>query len=409
MTWVLAWRNLWRNPRRTGIILAAVIIGVWLMLFMGAYSRGMLIDMIDNSVSTLTGHLQIHAPGYLDDPSPENSFTVDEAFASTLSANLPAESPWAPRVRLDAVAATARHSGGVSLVGIDFERERGLSFLPEALTSETRFPQSDDPHGIIVGAALLDVYETRVGHKLILTARDVTGEVRSRAFQIRGTFRARLEMTEKKFVFVRLEAAQDFFGLGSAISEIAIMTPSMDDTEATASRLRAQLPGTPIEIATWRELLPTIRGYLDIWDIYMYIWNLIVFIAMGFGLTNTLLMAVYERMREFGLVRALGVKPGQVLRGVLLEAALLIAIGLTAGNLLNWLSVAAFSRHGIDMSAFADGAQYWGISNVIYPVMHWRDFLAANVMTLALGLLVSLYPAWRAGRFTPVEAIAKAT
>jgi len=409
MTWILAWRNLWRNPRRTGIILAAVIMGVWLMLFMGAYSRGMLVDMIDNSINTLTGHLQVHAPGYLDDPGPERALVADSTFAASLDRALPTGSKWAPRVRLETVAATARHSGSVTLRGVDFDRERGVSFLPDALEAGVGFPGPDDPDGIIVGAALLDVYDAKVGHKLILTARDASGEVQSRAFQIRGVYHASLPATEKQYAFVRLESAQAFFGLGNAVSEVSIMMPTMDDPDTAATALRAQLPGDRFQIDTWRDLLPAIRGYLDIWDIYMAIWNLIVFVAMGFGLTNTLLMAVYERMREFGLVRAIGMKPRQVLSGVLLEAVLLLAVGLAAGNLLNWLAVAVLSRTGIDMSAFAEGAEYFGVSRVIRPVLSWKDFISANGMTIVLGLLVSIYPAWRAGHVPPVEAIAKAT
>ncbi len=408
MIWILAWRNLWRNPRRTVLILTAVVIGVWLMLFMSAYSRGMLVDMVRNSIYTLTGHIQIHARGYLDDPSPQRSFPFTPAIRATLERVLPAGSHWAPRVRLETVASTARHTGGVTLVGIDFARERGLSFLPDVIR-EGAFPGPGDPDGIVVGAALLRDYHTRLGHKLVLTARNAAGDVVSRAFEIRGVFRSQLEATEKQYVFCRLDSARAFFDLGPSISEISVVLPDMDATGAVTAALTPALAGRNLEVTPWQDLLPTIRTYLEIWDVYLYIWDLVVFIGMAFGLTNTLLMAVYERMREFGLVRALGMKPRQVLQGVVLEASLLLALGLVAANLLNWLTVAALARQGINMSALASGAEYFGVSPVIYPAIDARDVLAANLMTAVLGLIVSLYPAWKAGRFTPVQAITKAT
>lgn len=408
MTWILAWRNLWRNPRRTGLILAALTIGVWLMLFMSAYSRGMLVDLVKNAIYTLTGHVQIHASGFLDDPSPERSFALNESLSAALAGVLPSGSRWAPRVRLDTVASTARHTGGVTLVGIDLQRERGLSFLPEAV-QDGAFPGPDDPDGIVVGAALLGTYKTRIGHKLILTARRAGGEIVSRAFRIRGVYRSQIEATEKQYVFCRLDTARDFFGLGGSVSEIAILLPEMNPAESVTAALNARLSSTGLRADAWQQLLPTIRAYLQIWDLYIYFWDLVVFVAMGFGLANTLLMAVYERMREFGLVRALGMRRGQVLSGVVLEAGLLLALGLAVANVLNWATVAAFSRHGIDMGAFASGAEYFGISRVIYPTLHWQDLLAGNLVTVVLGLLVSFYPAWKAGRFTPVQAITKTT
>ncbi len=408
MTWILAWRNLWRNPRRTGLILMAVVIGVWLMVFVSAYSRGLLVEMVHNSINTLTGHIQIHARGYLDDPSPRHSFAITDAVRTALDRDLPAGSRWAPRVRLDTVVTTARHAGGVTLVGVDYARERGVSFVPDIIPP-AEFPGPGDPDGIVVGQALLKRFKTRVGHKLILTARAANGQVVSRAFRICGVYRSQFEATEKQYAFCRLDTARRFFGLGNAVSEIAVMLPNMNAADSVSAALRARLGGQALTVNDWMDLLPTIRAYIEIWNVYLYVWDLIVFIAMAFGLINTLLMAVYERMREFGLVRALGMTPRQVLRGVLVEAAVLLFCGLAAANLLAWATVAYFAHHGINMGAFASGAEYFGISPVIRPMLSWPDVLTANFMTLVLGLVVSLYPAWKAGRFPPIQAITKAT
>jgi ABC-type antimicrobial peptide transport system permease subunit len=138
----------------------------------------------------------------------------------------------------------------------------------------------------------------------------------------------------------------------------------------------------------------------------MWFWFLVVFVAMGFGIVNTTLMAVFERMREFGLMKALGMKPWWILREVLVESCLLLLCGIIVGNFLGFLSVYALSGNGIDLSALAAGAEYAGMTRIIYPAVAIKDVVVANSTVLLLGLIVSLYPAIKASRFTPVEALA---
>ena len=150
---------------------------------------------------------------------------------------------------------------------------------------------------------------------------------------------------------------------------------------------------------------PAILIYLDIYDTFIFIWYLVVFIAMSFGIVNTTLMAVFERMREFGLLKALGMKPWWVIREVLTESLFLLIMGMAIGNILGFLSVWALSGGGIDLSSLAAGAEYAGMSRVIYPAVTGKDVAGANLVVLMLGLLVSLYPAVKAARFTAVEAM----
>jgi ABC-type antimicrobial peptide transport system permease subunit len=141
-------------------------------------------------------------------------------------------------------------------------------------------------------------------------------------------------------------------------------------------------------------------------DGWILIWYVVVFIAMGFGIVNTVLMAVFERIREFGLLKALGMKPWWIIRGVLIESFFLLFIGTALGNGLGFLTNWIFLQTGIDLSFFAAGAQHFGMSRIIYPSVNPLDIVLANMVVFVLGMLVSLYPASRAARFTPVEALA---
>ncbi|MEJ2730357.1 MAG: ABC transporter permease [Deltaproteobacteria bacterium] len=401
----LAWRNIWRNPRRTAVILTAVIIGVWSMIFLGALMRGIAVGMVKNGIATLTGHIQIHHKGYRDDPAIENSIFNLQVVEKALKDNLSSNALWTSRVRVNAIANNARHSSGVTMVGIDPPAEAKISFIGSAI-SRGRYLTQGDANGILVGEALLEKFETKIGRKLVLMSQNKEQEIASRAFRIVGVFRAEMQSTEKQFVFVTRSAAQKMLKLGNGISEIAILLSDGYENQDVYKKLKATLPAEQFEVLSWRELLPFQTAYLKILDGFMWFWFLVVFVAMGFGIVNTTLMAVFERMREFGLMKALGMKPWWILREVLIESFLLLICGLIVGNFFGFLSIYALSGSGIDLSALAAGAEYAGMSRIIYPVIAAKDVGVANLTVLLLGLLVSLYPAIKASRFTPVQALA---
>jgi len=401
----LAWRNIWRNTRRTVVILLAIIIGIWSMILLGALMRGIAVGMINNGISTLTGHVQIHRMGYRDDPSIDHSINTPHEVERVLLEVLPPGVRWTSRVRVNAVASNARHSFGTTLVGIEPALEAEVSFVGKAL-SRGRYLNDREQNGIFVGKALLEKFETKIGRKLVIMSQDTGGEIASRAYRIVGTFEAEMQATEKQFVFVPRISAQKMLHLKGAISEIAILFPDSSDHSEIVTQLKAALPSDQFEVNSWRELLPFQTAYLKILDSFIWIWYLVVFVAMGFGIVNTTLMAVFERIREFGLLKSLGMKPWWILRGVLTESFLLLIIGITMGNIVAFICILLLSGSGIDLSALAQGAEYAGMSRVIYPAVELKDVLMANGIVVLLGLVVSTYPAVKAARFTPVQALA---
>ncbi len=401
----LGWRNIWRNPRRTLVIMTAVIIGVWSMIFLGALVQGINDQMVRNGIATLTGHVQIHHKGYRNDPVVENSMSEPQVVETALEKLLPPGARWTSRVRVNAVASNARHSGGVTMVGIDPQKEAKISFIGQAVT-EGRYLKAEDENGILVGMALVEKFETKLGRKLVLISQDTGREIASRAFRIVGIFRAEMEATEKHFVFVNTTSAQQMLKLDGGISEVSIVLPLHQEADQMAAALKSALPPGDYEVQTWQELLPLVTAMLDIHDGYIFLWFLVVFVAMGFGIVNTTLMAVFERIREFGLLKALGMKPFGIVKEVLTESFFLLMLGMLIGNSLGFLTVFALSGQGIDLSSLAEGVDFFGMSRVIYPKVSGHDVLMANLVVFVLGLLVSLYPALKAARFTPVEALA---
>ena len=404
----LAWRNIWRNPKRTLIILAAIVIGVWCMIFMAALTRGSAESMVQNNIATLTGEIQIHAQGYRNDPVIENSMHDPEGLQAVLDKILPPGSRSSARVRVGGVASNARHSTGVTIVGVDPESEAAVSFMGKA-PLEGSFLGREDGRGIVIGHALLEKFETRLGNKIVLMSQAENGEIASRSFKIVGVYRAELEATEKAYVFIPRGSAQEMLGMGSALSEVSIVLPDRSRVDMVTESLRQALSGSPnqhYEVLTWVQILKMLTSYLEMFDSFMLVWYIVVFMAMGFGIVNTTLMAVLERVREFGLLKALGMRPISIVKQVMAESLFLLAMGTILGTLLAAASCWALSRNGINLSAMAEGSEYLGMSKIIYPLLLAKDIIMANGVVFFLGLLVSAYPAIKAARFTPVEALA---
>jgi ABC-type lipoprotein release transport system permease subunit len=399
----MAWRNVWRNPKRTLVIMTAVVIGVWSMVLLGALMQGMAANMVKNGIATLTGHLKIQDQSHRADPVIQNSLKNPESIYKILKPNLPRGSLWVKRIKVNAIAANAHTTSGVTLVGVEPQKEARISFYGQP-PSQGRSIEPVEKHGIYVGQALLEKFGTKLSRKLVLMSQDKKGNIASRAFRIKGVFRAELEVTEKRYVFISLAAAQSMLEMKNEISEISILLPNKEQGQKVAAKLKPLLP-KGVQVLTWQELLPLLTTYLKMMGTFTAIWHLVVFIAMAFGIVNTSLMAVMERIREFGLFKALGMPPFRIVTQVMMESGIILLIGMVLGSGLGMLSVFALANTGIDLSSLAEAQQYLKMTRVIYPALNPQDLIGANAVVLFLGLLVSTFSAVKAARITAREAM----
>jgi ABC-type lipoprotein release transport system permease subunit len=399
----LAWRNLWRNHRRTVIMLSAIVVGAWAMIFLTAFIRGMVDDMVEDGIRTLPGHVQVHHPAFRDDPSVANSIPPPGPDLRR-ALDQPEVVAWAARVQVPAVVASERGTRGVTLVGIDPDRERDLSFVARDM-ADGRFLESPEDQGLLVGRKLLERLETDLGKRVVVMSQDRDNEIADRGFRIVGVFDSRLESQEDGFVFAGRATVQSLLKMGEEVSEIAVLGTDYRNVDGLRDRIAAAA-GPAVVVEPWYELERYLGSTLEMMDGFVLIWIVVIFMALAFGLVNTLIMAVFERVREIGLMLALGMTPRHIRAQIVAESALLLSLGLLLGDLLAWMSIRPL-EDGIDISVVGQGMEWFGASSVLYPALRWEDVVLANVVVLLLGFIASLWPAVRASRYEPVEAITK--
>ncbi|MGI9325971.1 MAG: ABC transporter permease [Pseudomonadales bacterium] len=400
----LSIRNLLRHRRRNGLLLAVIVIAVAGVVLTNALIRGFQHDMADSAVANLTGHLSIVAPGYFDDPNIAHSFELTQELQQSLdqlSARSGLVMGWTARVRVPAVIMSERETRGITLVGVAQEEE-SISFLGEVSTAGAALGGADE-RGILIGAALAEQLETAIGRRLVLMSQGYDGSNQEAGYRIVGTFDAEGSGLEKQFAFTGRETLQKMLGTAN-VTEASVRMRREPDDGRILSELAANNPN--LAVHSWQELQPQAAVMFEFADLIILIWFLIMMGALSFGLINTLVTAVMERIRELGLLRALGMQAGSVVQQVVIESMLLMLAGLVLGIgfgalLVYWLG------DGIDLSRWAQGMEMAGMRSVLRPVLETKDLLLVAVLSLVLGLLASLYPARKAVNIEPLEALGR--
>ena len=394
-----AWRNVFRNPRRTGIVITAVAVGIGGTLFSVAIFSGMMQQMVENAIQTDLGHLQIHARGY--DADPAIGLLLGEGGREEIDALAgdPAVRAFAPRIRGEGLVTSPSASVGVRVLGIDPRRERSLSLVAGSLVEGSYL---DAPRRALLGEGLARRLAVEIGDKIVISAQDLSGDMTGEAVRVGGIFRAPLTALDRGTLFLSLEEAGSLFGLGSGISEVVVLGSARDEIPALQARVLAALPER--EVRRWDELQPLLRYMLDTMDQMAWGLYLTIFIAMSFGIANVLLMAIFERIREIGILLALGLSRSRLVFMVVCESIFVTLVGLGIGFGLAGLCLVLLSD-GIDLSAFSEGLGSFGMGTRIVPVLGVQDLTIPTVVALITALLASAWPALRAVRLRPAEAV----
>ena len=400
MFFKLGWRNIWRNPRRTVIVASSIAVGLAGCAVSMAINLGMMAEMVDTAIATGLGHVQIHAPGWDTQPDLELRLPAEADAITPLVENDPDVTAWARRIRGQGLIASSRASVGVAVLGIEPERERGVSLIAGHLTQGEWFGAE---RRVVIGEKLAKRLQVDLGDKIVMTGQDLNGELTGQAYRVGGLFRTPSRDLDEGTALLPIDRAQELFGLGDAISELVVVTRSRDAVPGVGERLSREI-GAQAEVRTWEELEPMLVYMVQSFDSMAWITYAAVFVAMAFGIANVLLMAVFERLREIGVMRAIGISRRRVIALIVYESTLLIVLGLIAGAALTAFGLWAL-RDGIDITRFASEMDAYGIGTRLTPLWRSSDANMPVLIATLTAILASFWPAFRAARVPPAEAL----
>ena len=401
MVWRLAWRGLFRNPRRTFVVLAAVSVGIAGSALAIATNSGMAAQMVKTAIATELGHVQIHAPGFDEDPQLRVLLEDGGARAVQAVEGTAEVRAWALRVRGQGLINSPRASVGIRVVAIQPDAESKVSSFAGSMIEGEWFGARRSR--VVIGVGVARRLQADLGDKVVLSVQDLAGDLTGQAFRIGGVFRTPSKSVNDSTVLVRLDEAQQLFGLGGGVSELILVSDDSQDVDSMTEALSLAL-GADAEVRSWKQLQPMLVYMVEAMDQMAWVLYAGVFIAMGFGIANVLLMSISERTREIGVMMAVGMKPRRMVLSIVLESMIVTGLGLALGLGVGFFCVWLL-QGGIDLSQWADGLESLGVGAVIVPVIRANDVVAPLVMASVAALLASTWPAVRAAGLRPGEAL----
>ena len=400
----IAWRNVWRNKRRTLIALIAISLGLVFLAFMDGAIAGFQQTIYGNAVRLQGGNIQVHAPGYKEKAKrmpllpladPEKVVRVSLAQPKVVAAS--------KRINTGGFLSSREATMPVVIIGIEPGNEAPVSLVAKNI-NQGRYLSAGDEDLVLIGRAMANRLKVSVGDRITLVGRATHEQMRRRTMTVVGIYDLGLPEVEKSLIYISLAEAQSLFNLRNQATEVDIALESVGQEMDAAASLGAALAG--YEVSTWQELNPEMKQSLDVDKQVMNIFGLVVLLIAGVGILNLMLMAVFERTREIGLLAAMGLKRREIMGLFLTEGILIGLLGAIAGFLLGGLVVSVVGRYGIDFSASASMGEMMALlGDKLYPRLSVDLLIQRSLTVAAIAMVASLYPAWQASKREPAEAL----
>ncbi len=398
----MAWRNVWRNTRRSGVTIAAMTFSLLMMTCVTSFYEGMLVRMESKITDVEMGDIQIHNPDYRNSPSLYKHMQASKSVAGSLER---ANYQTAERLLGSGLVASDETSAGAAIFGLDVDEDADVSLVFERI-SEGDWLRESDPRGVVIGRALARTLNISVGDELVVLSQAYDGSMANDLFRVRGILSSISEVTDRGGIFMLSATFRDFYVLQGGAHRLVVKRPDDVELDQALLDVKRVTLNQELEVKSWRELSPILASLIDSALQLMQIGFLIIYVAVVILLLNAMLMAVFERVREFGILKAIGVGPASVLALILMEGVIQTLIAITLAVLLSAPALWFIVNVGFDIQALS-GVAMMGMS--FDPI--WTGVFTAKTIYMPLStmlivvLLGIFYPAIKAARITPLEAI----
>jgi ABC-type lipoprotein release transport system permease subunit len=403
----IAWRNILRNKRRSFILITSIVVGVLGLVFTEGFAVGMMQQMLTNQIGADAGYIQIHKKGYQSDPTLENSMTDPAEVRSVLRSDS-ASLDYSERLRVFGLISSAYNSYGVSIVGIVPNEEKKITTISEYVAKGSYL--TGKPGQILISASMAEKLKVGLGDKVVIMASQMNGSIGSEACRVTGIFETFNSGFDQSHVYIPILTADQMLNADGLVSEFVVNPINPNDMSSIASSIRDGIAGLPenagkYEVLTYEQMLPLLVAQLALYKQALYLVAGLIAFALIFGIIDTMLMSVMERTHEFGVSMAIGMSNGKIFTMVMTEAFYLAITGTAMGLAASYGVFLPLSHSGWDLSMFSASLKSIGIGSIIYPVLDASSVVQTVLIIPIATLLGAVYPALKAIRLQPVEAI----
>ncbi|MGB0837984.1 MAG: ABC transporter permease [Flavobacteriaceae bacterium] len=396
----IAWRNCWRNTLRSGIVIGAIIIGVWGALFIMGLMNGFMDQRVDKMVDLELGDIQVHTASFDSNSEITNALTDVEPMIESLKSNNKVKA-YSPRFVTDAYVMSAHGQRGVKLIGVNPELEGQTLGLKERVI-EGSFLESDLSYPVLIGKKMAEKLKLRLDSKLQISFTNVDEEQVSKTFKVCGIFNAGDDAYDGYTIFVPQDRINKLTGV-ALIHELVVKVKDPEQIDQVVQDM--QNVNSKDLIESWKTRFPTVAYSLDMADTIAYVLMMIIVLALSFGIINTLIMSILERQQELGVLMAIGMKKSKVRLMILTESFIYGLIGAPIGAFLGFLTVQYFITVGLDLSSVGEGMAAFGYDPILHFTMDPKYYFIFILFVLVATVLGGLYPSRMATKLNPVEAI----
>ena len=396
----IAWRNIWRTPMRSLIVIGSIVMGIWAGIFVVAFSYGLNKQRTKSSIKNAISHIQIHHPEYQKEYDSKFYLGEPDQLSNILESDKSIES-YAFRTLLNGMVSSPIKSNGVRIIGVNKNQEKELTSIYSGLVKGTYF-ESKRRNPILIGEALAEKLKVKLQSKVVLTFQDTENTIISGAFRVCGIYKTQYSKYDQGTVFIenkdlhRLLKSENFH-------QVALLCNSIDQVDSTYNSLKTNLP--EYEVKDWKSIAPELAYADKIMESWLFLIMIIIMLALIFGIINTMLMAVFERRKELGMLMAIGMNRSKIFLLILIETLFLSLIGAPTGLVLGALTIKITSETGINLAFISKGLENVGLSSVIYPQIESYFYLFITVMVFLFTLIAAIYPSRKALMLKPTEAI----
>ncbi len=402
LLFILGWRNIFRNKRRT--FLTSIVIGIGLasLIFQNALFLGMMENLVNRATKTFLGQAQIHAPGFRQTLEGENIIHHITDLQAFLSQHQDV-ADYSVRAVSPAMLTSPKNVTSVILYGLDPRQEQQISTLLDTIISGRAFSYNEQ-HAIVIGSKLAELLDVLQGDRIVATVAQVgTGDLSQELFRVAGIFHMGDTLLDKNIACIPLSVAQTMLSIGNGVHEIALSFKEREMATQKGSPFWTEASQWGDEVLSWQEIIPSLQALFDLADFSTIIIGVILLILVIFIIMDAFFMAIFERMPEFGVLRAIGMRPQQLFLLIVMEAVCLAFVSVLIGMAIGAVTTSIVNIYGIDYA----GIDVAGVTlaDPIYPLLHWKQFTYYPIAVFLFVVIVSLYPAAIAARIVPVEAM----